>query len=122
MEYPRVSVIICHHTGQDLLARCLASVATSKGVEVETIVVPSDPTYLNEEARVYFLQDGPAAKRNLGVRQASASMIAFLDDDCEIGPYTLYELSQWIVDHSQTGMAYGKIRKMDRRDIFDAAG
>lgn len=126
METPTCSVIIPHHTGRTLLQRCLTSVRASQGVSVELLVITSDPSYLSQEedVQVYFLEDGPAAKRNLGVAKSHGEYLIFLDDDVEISPYCCYEFVKWFQEHPQCGMAFGKIYKMEegRRDEFDACG
>jgi len=121
VSYPFVSVIICHHT-QRLVDRCLRSVADSQGVDAEVLVITSDRTYLNDEVKVYFLEDGPAGKRNYGVSKCHADTIIFLDDDVEVSPFCLYELWKFISETPRCGMAFARIRNMERRYELDDCG
>jgi hypothetical protein len=118
---PRVSVVICHHVSR-LIDRCLQSVADSQGVEAEVLVITSDPTYLNDAVTVYFLDDGPAGKRNFGASKSHAETIIFLDDDLEVSPFCLYELWRFLAETPQCGMAFARIRNMARRYELDDCG
>ena len=122
--HPIVSVVVCHHTGRNLLTRCLESVWRAQNV-LEVIVVTSDPTYLGDpKLTLLFLEDGPAAKRNLGVQHAHAEYIVFLDDDVEVDPACFREFVNFFTRHSYAGMLFAKIYKMEegRRDEFDDCG
>ena len=122
-EAPDVSVIVCHHTNR-LIDRCLDSIRLSVGVTYEVIVITSDDTYSTKDAEVYFLEDGPAGKRNLGAKYAKGNLLVFLDDDVEISPYCLYEFKVWMEEHPTCGMAFGRIYKMaeGRRQELDDCG
>ena len=123
-ERPCVSVIVCHHRGRTLIDRCLTSVRASQGVTVDLVVVTSDPTYTAPVGRLLFLDDGPAAKRNLGVAHSDAEYCVFLDDDVEVSPDCLAAFVRFLETHPTCGMAFAKILKMEegRRDEFDDCG
>ena len=118
-----MAFVICHLTGR-LIDRCLASVVQTIGVTYETVVLTSDPTYTTDRARQYFVEGGPAHKRNVGVTLTRAPVIVFLDDDVEIGPYCAYEFWKFLQATPKCAMGFAKIYKMEegRRDEFDAAG
>ena len=122
MPAPTVSIIICHHTG-DLIHRCLESVALSRGLTWETLVVTSVSTLAvrNPDYSIKLLYEpgGPAHKRNVGVRQAKGEYLVFLDDDVEVSPYTLHELVKALQDNPQIGMGFAKILNMERRQELD---
>lgn len=90
------------------------------------MVCTSDPTYtpLDERITLLFMEDGPAAKRNLIAARSRSPYLIYLDDDCEISPYTCYEFVRWMEEHPRCGMVFGKIYKMaeGRRRELDAAG
>lgn len=120
-----ISVVVCHHAGR-LIDRCLTSIATSQGIRVDVIVLSSDATWkpLNGfVGRVYGEQGGPAHKRNVGVAKATEEIVAFLDDDAEVGPFTLYQLWMAICSNGlDVGMVFGKLLNMERRQELDDAG
>ena len=116
------SVVICHHKLR-LIDACLDSVKESKGVDLDVIVVTSDPTYkVPDWVRQIDCDDGPAGKRNVGAAYAKGNYIVFLDDDLTITPYTLCQLVESMNLHPRCGIGFCKIYKMDRRDIFDDCG
>ena len=63
----------------------------------------------------------PAAKRNLGAKEARGKYLAFFDDDVEINPDCLSVYLNSFVNHTD-GMFYGKLWNMEFRDRFDEAG
>ena len=88
----RVSVVIPTRNRCSLLARALECVQRQRGVEVEAVVVDDgseDGTseYLKRVSGVELAvvrhkrPRGVATARNAGVERASASWVAFLDDD-----------------------------------------
>ena len=125
----QISIIICHHTGVDLLRRCLDSVVLSECVEYDTIVVTSDSsfdfdTWLKEYPSVNFWYEtgGPAHKRNWAVARTQNPYIVFLDDDCEVSPYCLYELKRGLEKDEKRGAGFAKILNMEKRNEFDDCG
>ena len=120
---PDVAFVVCHHTGR-LIDRCLASVVQTVGVTYETVVITSDPTYTTDRARQYYVEGGPAHKRNVGVTLTRAPIIIFLEDDVEISPYCAYEFWKFLGANPKCAMGFAKIYKMEegRRDEFDDAG
>ena len=120
---PEVAFVVCHHRGR-LIDRCLASVVQTIGVTYETVVLTSDATYTTDQARQYFVEGGPAHKRNVGVTLTRAPVIVFLDDDTEISPYCAYEFWKFLQEHPKCAMGFAKIFKMEegRRDEFDDCG
>jgi len=118
----KLSITICHHTGRELIQRCLDSIKLSEGVSYEVIVVTSDVTFETNEALVVHMDGGPAHKRNVGVTYAKSDYFVFLDDDVELSPYCLYELWQALETHPKVGMGFAKIMNMERREVFDDCG
>lgn len=95
-----VSIVVPTFNRKDSLLRCLASLPC----DLETIVVDDGSTddtgpsilSLSRENLVYIRRPngGPSAARNAGVRVATNSFVAFIDDDCQaIGkwPWPLVE-------------------------------
>ena len=98
---PRVSVVIATYNRDRLLARSLASVLAQTERDIEAIVVDDASDRVDTAAVVAALGDGrvrlirgaqnrgPAAARNLGVREARATLVAFQDSDDEWLPEKL---------------------------------
>ena len=118
-----ISVIICHHMGS-LILNCLESIKKSNRVEYEIIVVTSDKSIEKFELadRTVYSPYGPAYKRNIGYRFASGDSIAFFDDDTELDCDSLYHLQKILNKDDNTGMVFGKLLNMERRNRFDEAG
>lgn len=119
---PDISVIICHHAGS-LILRCLKSLETAKG-NFEIILVTSMPEFNYQMSNLTLLREegGPAHKRNVGAKIARGKYLVFLDDDVEIREDCLSEFLIFLQDRTACGMAFAKILKMDRRDVFDDCG
>jgi glycosyltransferase involved in cell wall biosynthesis len=95
-----LSVVICSLNGAAGVDRCLRALADQKDVELQVIVVDDGSTDDTSEvgrehgATVirHEVNRGLAAARNTGVAAATASVVAFLDDDCEPAPEWAREL------------------------------
>ena len=136
---PQVTVIICHHTGRELLRRTLQSVQRSVGVSYHVRVITSDATMsaadnllfrqefsTGDNPVIFFYEEGgPAHKRNYGVVHGGlvkSKYLVFLDDDVIIGVYTLYELFMNMEEHLDVGFGFCKIYNAERRKEFDDCG
>lgn len=87
-----LSIVLCSHNGAAGLDRCLhALTAQTIYSRLEIIVVDDGSTDSTSNVAKrhgailirHVVNRGLAAARNSGVRAASASIVAFLDDDCE---------------------------------------
>jgi len=87
---PLVSVIIPVHNGERFVAEAVGSVLAQTWPAIEIIIIDDGSTDGTEAAvrrlpcDVYYFkqpQQGPAAARNRGVRDASGDYVAFLDVD-----------------------------------------
>jgi glycosyltransferase involved in cell wall biosynthesis len=95
-----LSVVIPSLNGAAGVDRCLSALAEQKDVELQVIVVDDGSTdETSEVAREHGVtvirhetNRGASAARNTGVRAATASIVAFLDDDCEPEPQWAREL------------------------------
>ncbi len=91
---PRISVVIPHLNQPDMLARCLASLATGQVLPDEIVVVDNGSAVLPTEVcaahpSVQLLQEstpGPGPARNRGVTVATGDILAFIDADCLADP------------------------------------
>ncbi len=111
------SIIIPTYNRQDLLAKCLASIASQTRDDYEIIIVDDGST---DGTRDYVLQlggkitlleqpnRGPGAARNLGIKHATSEYIAFLDsDDCWF-PWTLQTYANTIEANQRPAFVAGK--------------
>ncbi|MEN8148964.1 MAG: glycosyltransferase family A protein [Planctomycetota bacterium] len=85
---PRVSVVIPSYNRLHLLPEALGSVRIQDSDDLEILVVDDGSTDgtadadLGPDVRVIGQENGgPSAARNLGVREARADLVAFLDSD-----------------------------------------
>jgi GT2 family glycosyltransferase len=105
----RISVVLPTHDRPDRLERALAAlraqtlpgdtyevIVIDDGSGPETVELLAEHSARDEQPRLIVLRQepaaGPAAARNRGWRAASASLIAFTDDDCEPSPGWLQAL------------------------------
>ncbi|HEX8137899.1 MAG TPA: glycosyltransferase [Pyrinomonadaceae bacterium] len=97
---PFISVIIPVHNGGEHLGQCLEALSAARG-DFETIVVDDCSTDESADvarlggARVFRLESrsGPAAARNRGAREASGSVLLFVDSDVLVKPSTVARVS-----------------------------
>lgn len=81
---PRVSVVIACPGDSPLLRECIAGLAGQNGAALEVIVLPDAPTNVAWPPFVREWPTGkvrPSEKRNLGIKNATGEIVAFLDDD-----------------------------------------
>lgn len=106
----KFSVVIPTYNRVTLLAQCLAAVTAQSYSNYEVIVADDgSPDHTHEMVRYrfasvrYLRQDnrGPAAARNLGIRQAQGEIITFTDDDCLVPPHWLEALARGYQRHPQ---------------------
>jgi GT2 family glycosyltransferase len=117
----KVSAILCHHKGRELILKAIASLKHQKNVEIEIIVATSVKDAVFQGTKTIYVQGGPAYKRNIAFRYASHDLIAFFDDDIEATPTAVYEMGKALRDTS-TGLVFGKLLNMEHRNRFDEAG
>ncbi len=103
MKKPDLSVVVVHHRGLDHLLECLAGIeASSKGPEIETLLVDNTGgADLSEVAKRFPGvrrvpapgNVGFAAGCRLGAEAANAPSLAFVNDDAVVEPSALPALA-----------------------------
>ncbi len=81
---PRVSAVIACPGASPCLDECLHGLERQRWPDLEVIILPDEPTGRTWPAFVREYPTGkvrPAEKRNLGIQQATGSIVAFIDDD-----------------------------------------
>jgi len=118
----KVSCILCHHKGEELIKNSIESLLSQKNVEVEIIVASSVPGANFEGTRTIYVEGGPAHKRNVAFRFAQHNLVAFFDDDIRAYPTAVYEMAKVLEERPDVGMVFGKLLKMDNIKRLDEAG
>ena len=86
---PRVSIVIACPRPTWMLRECLSAIVAQTWSEWECIVLPDgsfDPqeSGMPADSRIRYIPTGkvrPAEKRNIGIREATGAVVAFIDDD-----------------------------------------
>lgn len=116
-----VSVILPVFNGEKYLAEAIESVLSQRYAPVEIIVV--DDGSSDGSAKIaaqykdhvrYFYQShaGPAAARNLGIRQSSGQVIAFIDSDDIWPPDKLRKQIQCLEMFPEADVIQGVVRRI----------
>lgn len=121
MMAPKISVVIPTYNREEGLRRVLNSLLSQTIKDFEIIVV-EDGSKVAEKIvsefqnkikfMRYFWQEnaGPAAARNLGIRQANAAIIAFTDDDMKLPPEWLEKLLDGFARHPEVSGVGGYMK------------
>lgn len=126
---PKISVIIPHAGGAEILQQCLASLGASQGVQFETIIVDNgSPEALKREdcfkyTEVQILHFkcklGFAAACNRGVEAASGDYVFLLNNDATVEPNTLKTLCDLLDRSPELGACQPKILSLANPGCFD---
>lgn len=121
------SVVIPTYNRLALLRRTIESVLSQRFADYEVIVVDDGSTdgttaYLKSlGGRVRVLEQanrGPGAARNLGVKSASGTYIAFLDSDDVWFPWSLETYASLIAQHGSPAFVAGKPFRFQREELL----
>ncbi|HEV2124681.1 MAG TPA: glycosyltransferase family 2 protein [Chloroflexota bacterium] len=128
----RVSLIIPTYNGAHLLTTCLDAVARQSRRPDETIVVDdasTDDTLALLQERYSWVRVvrhehnlGFVGAVNAGIRAASGTVIALLNNDTEPEPQWLEALIQPLEERSDVAFTASKLLLFDRRDYLHSAG
>lgn len=112
-----LAVILCTRNRPHDLARCLASLGAQTQPPDEIWIIdasdqPQDaqtlaadlPGAISDRIHYVHAQPGLPAQRNLGLRQTTADIVAFFDDDVELAPDYLAELLALYARHWHEGI------------------
>jgi GT2 family glycosyltransferase len=113
---PAITVVIPVYNGGTQFTRCLDALYATAGVDWECVVVDDGCTddtpdqARSRGARVIRAGDvpgGPGNARNIGVKEASASLVMFLDADILVRPDTLAAFVRVFDEDSELAAAFG---------------
>jgi len=99
-EHPRVSVVVCSYNGGRTLAQCLESLGSLRYPDYEVILVDDGSTDDTRAIAARFPSvqaihqenRGLSESRNVGLRAANGSIVAYTDSDCFADPDWLAHL------------------------------
>jgi GT2 family glycosyltransferase len=99
-ETPRVSVVVCSYNGASTLEQCLQSLLDLNYPDYEVILVDDGSTDNTPDIAARFptvrtmrqTNQGLSVARNVGLREATGSIIAYTDSDCFADPDWLTHL------------------------------
>lgn len=125
----KISVVIPHAGGWDLLERCLKTLSRSENVEIETIVVENGSFEIITDKQVaafpgiqilhYESQQGFAGACNRGVEAATGKYVFLLNNDTEVEPDTLYLLSRALEKDETIAACQPKFLSLRNKRRFD---
>jgi glucosyl-dolichyl phosphate glucuronosyltransferase len=121
---PAITVVVCTYNRYDVLPDALASLADQNLAKdvVELIVVdnssdkPAQDVFWSEFAAAEGLRllfepvPGLSRARNRGVREATAPLVAFIDDDAIAAPHWCEALVTTFERHATAGIVGGPVR------------
>ena len=127
-EAPSVSVIVPALDAEKTIGTCVESLLAldypRDSVEIVIVdngstdrtreIVSAHPVKLLSETSVKT----PAAPRNLGVRETSGEIVAFIDSDCEADPLWLTSAVGYFADES-VGAVSGRIESAEPRSAIE---
>jgi GT2 family glycosyltransferase len=124
--WPRISVVVCTHNGQDTLPECLSRVRALAYPDFETIVIcdgsrDSSALIARDHGAVVIETDhrGLSHARNCGIARAEGEIVAFLDDDAYPDADWLYYLAAGFRDERNAGVGGPNLPPDDERLVAD---
>ena len=114
-SWPRASVIVCAYNAADTIGECLASLDRLDYPDFEVVVVndgskDATGTIAHEWAgtrpsrRVIDVENGGLSRaRNIGLAEATGSIVAYTDADVRVDPYWLAYLVQPLLNSTVVG-------------------
>ena len=130
--HPKVSVVIPHYGGKDIISECLSSLLNSIYPNFEIIVIdnnsPDDSVqYIkNNFSQVRLIKSsfnrGFAGGCNLGVNHAEGKYILILNNDTIHEPDWINRLVEVLESNSLISSVQPKIKNYNKRNYFDYAG
>lgn len=131
MNSPKVSIIIPHYRGHEILMKCIKSIRESTFNDYEVIIVDNNSTdssldnfepNINESIVKSLYNRGYAGGCNLGAKNATGKYLIFLNNDTEHSPDWIEPLIDTIESDSTISSVQPKLLSYYNRNKFDYAG
>ena len=130
--YPKVSIIIPHYNGIDILDDCLTSLQQSTYANIEIIVIDNaskdgSPEIIHQHFPDIILlknktNEGFAGGCNRGASQAKGKYLLFLNNDTTQEPDWIEPLVNCLEKEEVIGAVQPKILNYFEKNLFDYAG
>ena len=131
MNSPKVSIIIPHYRGHEILMKCIKSIRESTFNDYEVIIVDNNSTdssldnfepNINESIVKSLYNRGYAGGCNLGAKNATGKYLIFLNNDTKHSPDWIEPLIDTIESDSTISSVQPKLLSYYNRNKFDYAG
>jgi GT2 family glycosyltransferase len=130
---PRITIAVLNYDGRELLDVAMPSVLALDGVEGARVLVVDNgsgdgsPAYVRERWPTVEVLEipanvGVAAALNRALAATDSELVALLNNDIELEPGWLAELTRALDAHPEAASASGKLLRFDDRATIDAAG
>ncbi len=126
---PLVSVIIPHSGGSEILGECLGSLADTRGIDLQVIIVDNaavsdiadDAVRAFKDAQIlrYECKIGFAAACNRGVEAAGGEYVFLLNNDATVEPTAIRTLADRLTANPAAAACQPKILSLTRPGRFD---
>ena len=125
---PRVDVLVAAYNEAPVIARTIASLLASRGVDARVIVVDDGSTdgtgdvveaAYGADPRVRLARKpngGKASALNLALSLAEAPVVVGVDADTQLDPHALALLARWFADE-RVGAVAGNVKVGNRRNL-----
>ncbi|PYO71704.1 MAG: glycosyl transferase, partial [Gemmatimonadetes bacterium] len=111
LHWPRVSVVVCSYNGARTIGDCLDGLARLDYPDYEVIVVDDGSTdraaVIARRYPVVVIQthnQGLALARNVGLKEATGEIVAYIDDDARPDPQWLRYLAATFMSTAHAGV------------------
>ena len=129
---PKVTVVIPHYNGLQILDDCLASLFNNSFRDFEILLIDNGSTDGSQQMvqrkypAVKLVQNkenlGYAGACNQGIELAKSEYVLLLNNDTVSPPHFLQEMVKVMEQHRQTAMAQPKILSIQDKQFFDYSG
>ena len=132
LKQVKVSIIIPHHGGFNILNECLASLEKSTFKDFEIIVVDNNSqdnsmTKIKDrfpDVNILSLKKnlGYAGGCNRGAKESNGKFLLFLNNDTTHSPNWIEPLVNLMLSDSNIGSIQPKVLNINKKELFDYAG
>jgi len=110
-DWPRISVVVCTYNGRRTIRNCLEGLMAMAYPNYEVVVVndgstDDTPAIVGEfpVRRIDIDNGGLSNARNVGMREATGEIVAYIDDDVRPDPHWLYYVAHAFMTTEHVGI------------------